>query len=341
MKKRKVFIAALLVAAAVSVAVVSCKKEKHETSSSNNTEQAVQSADNMDEYLISFKKKLLSAQKGDETISIEQAQQDLGNLLNFDFGDANYATNVFYVDSIYAKLSVEESMVDLSQLALTYQMLFEQIMNDYFLVDLPEKSVYSIYCSFDDSNCKADSVDVLIILTIRAYDEDLNNEEYTQEGWRARNKAGTCDGQLVGVWGAPEDILARLRNNMGEWACANGGRVYFTEETYSWIGANESSMIDANAPRGRRLFYMAEELSFIDLGLTCLDHNEMEYYYGQACILPSILGNSFHPAVPSNHVVTNYRYITFHNYDMGNVAYWRLDIAHAKLNCSGSQPVVD
>ena len=70
MKNRNLFIATLLVTAAVSVAVVSCKKEKQEASSSNNTEQAVQSADNMDEYLISFKKKLLSAQKGDETISL-------------------------------------------------------------------------------------------------------------------------------------------------------------------------------------------------------------------------------------------------------------------------------
>ena len=55
MKKSYLFIATLLVDAAVAAVVVSCKKEKQEPSS-NNTEQTVQSADNMDEYLISFKK---------------------------------------------------------------------------------------------------------------------------------------------------------------------------------------------------------------------------------------------------------------------------------------------
>ena len=96
MKRRRLYYAIFVMAMATiaSVVAVSCKKEKQEPSS-NNTKQAVQSADNMDEYLISFKKKLLSAEKGGETISLEQAQRDLGNLLNFDFGDANYATDEY------------------------------------------------------------------------------------------------------------------------------------------------------------------------------------------------------------------------------------------------------
>lgn len=106
MKKSNSILAIVAMAiVATAVAFVSCKKEKQEQTS-NNTEQSVQCSDNMDEYLISFKKKLLSAQKGDETISLEQAQRDLGNLLNFDFGDANYPTNLYHVDTIHAKLTV-------------------------------------------------------------------------------------------------------------------------------------------------------------------------------------------------------------------------------------------
>ena len=154
MKKTILFIATLLVAAVISVAVVSCKKEKQETSSSNNTEQAVQSADNMDEYLISFKKKLLSAQKGDETISIEQAQQDLGNLLNFDFGDANYETNIYQIDTINVKLTLSEGQVDFSELALTYQNAVHSILDVYHKIDLPEKSISSISCQFYETENK-------------------------------------------------------------------------------------------------------------------------------------------------------------------------------------------
>jgi mannose/fructose/N-acetylgalactosamine-specific phosphotransferase system component IIC len=65
MKKSKTLIAIIaMVIVATAVAVVSCKKEKQERKS-NNVEQSVQNSDNMDEYLMSFKKKLLSAQKGE------------------------------------------------------------------------------------------------------------------------------------------------------------------------------------------------------------------------------------------------------------------------------------
>ncbi len=59
-----------LMAAAFAVAVVSCKKENENTTQEAPTTEKV-AADNMDEYLMAFKKKLLSAQKGDETLSIE------------------------------------------------------------------------------------------------------------------------------------------------------------------------------------------------------------------------------------------------------------------------------
>ena len=60
MKKTRFLIATLLVVMATVVAVVSCKKERHDQNSNGN-EQTVQNADNMDDYLMAFKKKLLSA----------------------------------------------------------------------------------------------------------------------------------------------------------------------------------------------------------------------------------------------------------------------------------------
>ena len=106
MKKFNSIIAIIALAiVATAVAVVSCKKEMQEQAM-NNEKQGGLCYDNMDEYLMSFKKKLLSAQKGEETISLEQAQRDLGNLLNFDFGDANYPTDVYHVDTIHSKLTL-------------------------------------------------------------------------------------------------------------------------------------------------------------------------------------------------------------------------------------------
>ena len=92
---------------------------------------------------------MLSAEKGGETITLEQAERDLGNLLNFDFGDANYATNVLHYDTVYSKLSSTNGQVDYSHLACTYQDLFSQVIDTYLQVNLPEKNVYAISCDFD------------------------------------------------------------------------------------------------------------------------------------------------------------------------------------------------
>ena len=162
MKTIKLSFAIIAVAImAIAVAVVSCKKEKQDTAS-NNTEQAVQSADNMDEYLISFRKKLLSAQKGSEFISLEQAQCDLGNLLNFDFGDVNYATNEYRYDTIHLNLELTNGNVDLSHLASTYYEAVSSIIDVYNVIDLTEKSVYAVLCDFKESESKdSETEDVL------------------------------------------------------------------------------------------------------------------------------------------------------------------------------------
>ena len=128
MKNSKRFLAIIILAiVATVVTVVSCKKEKQEQKS-YNAEQSVQCSDNMDEYLISFKNKLLSAQKGEETISLEQAQRDLGNLLNFNFGDANFITDEIQYDTIYVPVMLEGNLIDMAQLANTYNIAFANIL---------------------------------------------------------------------------------------------------------------------------------------------------------------------------------------------------------------------
>lgn len=336
MKKKNLFITLAVVIVAATVAFVSCKKEKQEQTS-NNIEQGVQCSDNMDEYLISFKKKLLSAQKGDETISLEQAQRDLSNLLNFDFGDANYATNIFHDDTLSTRLSLtNDGQIDLSQLATTYLDLRNQVKNAYHLLDFPEKTVYSITCTFDN-NIKDNGTQVTAILTTRAYDEITMG----YDDWRAGNKAGKCDGTLVNFWGAPEEVTFRLRSHLGTWVCPTG-RAYFTEEVWSWIESIDSGMYDSNSPCNHRLFYKHDPTGQLNLQNTCLPYSEIIYYYNQARVLDSICGSYFHPnPIPSDHVVTNYS-IEYNegSYSGSKTAWWKIRLKHAKLNCT-DQPIVD
>ena len=337
MKKSNSIIAIIcLTIVATAVAFVSCKKEKQEEKT-YNVEQSVQNSDNMDEYLISFKKRLLSAQKGEETISLEQAQRDLGNLLNFDFGDANYATTVFQHDTLFTSITLtNDGQVDLSQLAATYLSLRNQVQNAFNQVNLPEKTVYSISCILDN-NSKNNETQVTTVLTTRAFEEITINPD----DWRAGNKAGKCDGTLVGFWGAPEQIVSMLRSNMGNWACVNG-RVYFTDPGQCYIEANEPEMIDSNSPSYHRLFYRYDPTGQLNLQNTCLPSTELQYYYNQAVSLHITCGQYFHPTpFPSGHVVRDYD-IEYKesSYEYHKTAWWKIYIKHAKLNCTET-PLLD
>ena len=323
-------ICTMAVALAATVAVVSCKKEKQDQNTGGN-EQVVQGADNMDEYLISFKKKLLSAEKGSETISLEQAERDLGNLLNFDFGDANYATDVYQFDTICLKLATANGEVELSQLAEIYNDVFEAIVTNYPEVDLPEKSVYGICCNVVESLSKDGNYDVVVAVMYRGYS---GNSAEEVEGWRPTNKGGTCSGELVGFLGAPEVVQAMLNNNAGEYACASGSRIYFTEVVTSSTDPYHNNLGDPNSPCGRRLYYSTYPYQ----NQVCLPMSAIMYYYNQARYLKS--EREYFGNYPSNHLPLHcYINFTCANYGVPVPKppyFWRLDVTHGKPNCSGT-----
>lgn len=334
MKTRKLSFAIIAMAiVAIAVAVVSCKKEKQEQTT-NKMEQSAQSSENMDEYLISFKEKLLSAQKGDESISIEQAQLDLGNLLNFDFGDANYASNVYEYDTIHIALENNGNHVELSQLAKAYNDAFEAIVKAYQKVDLLEKSVYCITCNILESSSKDnDSDNVEIVVVYRGYNDNASNEDL--EGWRPQNKGGTCSGELIGIWGAPEVVSSMLNNNAGEYACANGSRIYFTETCTSYTNPIAEDLSDPNSPCGHRLYLSWQPIQ----NYVCLSMSDCWYYYNQARYLKS--EREYFNNYPNNHLPLHC-YIRYTDASYGThqppfLPYiWILEVTHGKPNCSGT-----
>lgn len=220
MKKLLIFVAIML-ATATTITIVSCKKEKENEKNNILNAKVSNFQENMDEYLQTFKRNLQNATPKGETISFEQAEINLSNLLNFDFGDANYATNKIRRDTLYAEFSINNDEIFLYQLNFAYQSLFEQVVKTYNHIDLPDKSIYSINCSFN-RNQSNDKIDVTAIMKTRSYIETSRN--YLD--WRAGNLAGTCENQLVGVCGAPEKIVGMLHANMAEFECMDGGRVY-------------------------------------------------------------------------------------------------------------------
>ena len=319
----------MAVATIVSAVVVSCKKEKQEPLS-NNTEQAVQSADNMDEYLISFKKKLLSAEKGGETISLEQAQRDLCNLLNFDFGDANYATDAFHYDTIHVNLILTNGQVELSQLAVSYNTLVNEILNTYQNTNLPEKSVYAISCVFNESESKNDDTkDIEALLITRGLNPQSGSHICDTNDWRPTNHGGMCDGSLQGYYGAPEIVMGWLNSiPASQFTCVNGGRLYFTEISDSFICGVQTY----DNTLGNYRIYTS---SIPNQSTVCLTHEVMVFYYNQ--ILSYWNNGSFYPEQGENHIAI--RFSIVHGL-YNNLWSWFVTANHGIPNCTDSEPLV-
>lgn len=270
---------ALAIVATV-VAFVSCKKEKQE--------QGVQPLDKMNEYLVSFKAKLLSAEKGAEWISLEQAQRDLGNLLNYDFGDANYASNVFLHDTLHVKLETTDGMVDLSQLSVTYSTACEMITKAFEKVNLPEKSVSAILCTIAPETIGCKTVDLIFVLTIRGFDFGEKSNASVPGGkssidatdcWHVGHGLGRCDNTDVGHDHAT--ILQLVyNNNIPLVNCVSGTYLYYSdisEGTFYALEFPETGFTIYNI--GYRLW--RGYYNGWNSGLVSPD--EMSYYYENLC----------------------------------------------------------
>lgn len=292
MKNSKSIIAIIVLAIlATAVAVVSCKKEKQEQAS-NNSEQNTPCFGNMDEYLISFKKKLLSSQKGEETISLEQAQHDLGNLLNFDFGDANYVTDEIKYDTLYVPVMLEGNLIDMAQLANTYNIAFASILETYNRVDLPEKSVLYITCSINQDTKNEDDANVRFVLATRGltHNDPMPPIFDETDNWRVWEKLGKCDGTCVG-----DDHTTMLKQayniNRPLLECLNG-RLYYTDvDTTRLLCADEfpETNPDIHYNHGYRLWcgwgYEVND--------HCIEYPEMRYYYNN--LYQIMVNEAWHP----------------------------------------------
>ena len=338
---KKTFIFAVIMLTTLIIIVMSCKKDnQRETKNEMTSFEETASPENMDEYLLSFKNKLLNATKSGESLGIKQAECDLEDLLNFDFGDANYATNVFQYDTLYFNLPIQDKQVSLVNLAEIYQVMLTKISKTYQSVTLPEKSVYYIHCEFFETSEKdaTELVEIKTIVVTRGYSENTGKNEYeTIDDWRPQNSGGTCDGLLAGICGAPEILKGRLDWNIGQWACMNG-RVYFTENTCSYIDYHASNMYDSTNDCYRLYVSWVHNQDQV-----CLVSDLMQYYYDQARLLPTNYfnnANDFFQPIPTNHVVIEY-WIRHRDSDCNNDIitlpwYWELIVEHAKLNCTGS-----
>ena len=327
--KNKFITLCLAMLAIASITVVSCKKESH-SSDSRPSEKSVQKDDNMDERLTAFRNKLLSTEKGGETLSLEDANRNLCDLLNFDFGDANNPTDEFRYDTIYVKLAHDKGTVNLSQLAVTYKEAVNQILTSYRMLELQDKSVYSIVSGYDlFSDDVNDELTISIVVTYRGCSRYAPHSVDTLD-WHPRRYSSSCDGQVIQK-GAPEIMEQWLRTTWIIPACVNGGRVYFTDGLNP-LRIKGYETYDSNAG-----CYLVFAMYTNQIDTVCVSHEEMEFYYEN-------IVDCWDQNVPHNHVLTdvNINSPVEHcpsSLYPGNLWYWDINIQNARPHCTEVEPI--
>jgi len=328
MKTSKSIIAIIALAiVATTMVIASCKKEKQEQKS-NNVEQSVQSSDNMDEYLMSFKRRLLSAQKGDETISLEQAQRDLGNLLNFDFGDVYHVTNAFHSDTLHLELALSQGQVELSQLAKTYILAYEQVEEAFDLVELPNKTVYTVYCVFDPQSKNDELIDVELILTTRGFNETNNQRDLPNlyDCWSVFHGQGNCDGLYVGY-----DHVSVLQSvyllNMPQYGCPDG-TAYFTDISITEIYANNYPETGSQTYNQGYRLWVGNQWEYYN---GYVDVDEMVYYYNNLC---DIIDDEIDALNDDDFKVSAISCAIHQSPSLPNFYYFTFKLEYGKINCN-------
>lgn len=279
--KKNFTLTALLLAALTSTFIISCIKEKEERTSRDNCfTKETDDIYNLDEYLMLFKKKLLDESFSKETISLDQAQRDFGDLLNFDFGDANYPTNKYQRDTICLNIPTAAGSVYLKDLAEAYKKARKVIDETYQVVDLPEKSICAIACSINKSSKDDSDAEIQLILITRglATDVPFKYSIDTTDNWHVGQEMGKCNGTWVGYDHASV-IAIVFNNNHPPVDCANG-RLYYTDIVNDGF---HSFDFPATGPGSEYSGYLFWDGTYYEMMNHCVEYPEMLYYYNNFC----------------------------------------------------------
>ena len=172
MKKRKLFIAALLVVVATSVAVVSCKKETQNVLSNKNKPSeafSLPKVDDMCTYLKDFKQKMYES-KGSESLGLDEAAWHLSSVANYDFGYINVEFNDIRFDTICAHINITDGTILLKDLGVAYAKISADLNNFYQSLNLNDKHIRFIDATISGSG----DVTISIVTTFKTDSKGWN-----------------------------------------------------------------------------------------------------------------------------------------------------------------------
>ena len=232
-KKTKIvaIVATLLIAAAGVITFEACNKKNDVV---NNTENSnivtIAQTNDMDGYLLDLRKRMKTATKDGETMSLSDAEWALTALENFGLCDGSKRSTDMIVDTVFTKVMINDGNISLYELNLAYENSKRQIIDKFNSIEGNDKNVYLIKSTIDDSS-KNGTAEIRTILSIRNGGSIPDPMRFgPTDYWYDFNEKGKCGdytGQCVGR-DATIEMNSKVLTNLPQYACPNG-RVYFTD----------------------------------------------------------------------------------------------------------------
>lgn len=243
-KKSKIvaIVATLVIAAAGVITFEACNKKNDVV---NNTENSnivtIAQTNDMDGYLIDLRKRMKTATKYGETMSLSDAEWALTALENFGLCDGSKRSTDMIVDTVFTKVMINDGNISLYELNLAYENNRQQIINKFNFLNGNDKNIYLIKSTIDDSS-KNGTAEIRTIISMRNGGSmpdpmRFGSTDYWYD-FDLRGKCGPYEGQCVGR-DATTEMISKVSTNIGEYACPNNGRIYYTNVNEVLLSYND------------------------------------------------------------------------------------------------------
>lgn len=248
MKKNRIFAIVALLAVIVSSVVVfqACRKKIVEKNYRNNENViSASSTSDIEEYLLNLRKRMKTAAKDGETISLSDAEWCLSALENFGFCDGSKRSDEMIVDTFYTTINVINNNVTLYDLNLVYENNKKDILNKFNSLSSDDKNIYLINCHID-TLAKEGTTRVTTVTSMRNGGSTIGNPmrfgptDYWYD-FDLRGKCGPYEGQCVGR-DATTEMRLKVMANIGSYACIHG-RIFYSNISEAYAGPYEFSQI--------------------------------------------------------------------------------------------------
>ena len=276
MKKHMKLVAAvatLLIAAAGVITFEACNK-KNEVAN-NIPELNVVELSDMDKEMILFGEKMKAAQKGGETMQLEEAIRNLSNYENFKMCDASrYSTDMERL-TIESIIPVTEGNVYLSDINSLYESTKNKIIEKLNGLENDDKTVYFISNRIQYDSKDGDNIRIITDWFLSGRYIGLPSDFGETDYWSpfVNGLCGPYYGQGGNAYNAVTRINLKLQSLLNLPSCQVGYRMYiiYNNSDVEFLTAHE--FIDTNSPNGHY------GLIYLDYESSCLSPDDMNYYY--------------------------------------------------------------